>query len=240
MSQWMATCVDQSSWHGVVISLIPAFDDPAKCAAIRDQTLQSRCRDVNTYAAAFDRIGSFDEVQRALDVCSRVTADLIRHRCYTQLGEYAERSAPRSTARLELDPRVTALFAAMVAGERRERMECEPSSFRLGPLDCRADYGDGPDGVVSVMIQEWSGLDETPREIRERMTEPPPYLDAAGARVTNERRSGGRFRMYRGPETVAADWISGNRYIRLFFRDPTDKESAFVKHFLDAFPSTLH
>jgi hypothetical protein len=45
--------------------------------------------------------------------------------------------------------------------------------------------------------------------------------------------------MYRGPEYSAADWTSRNRYVRVFFQEPTKKEQAFIEHFLKAFPSTV-
>jgi hypothetical protein len=107
-------------------------------------------------------------------------------------------------------------------------------------LECHADYGDGPDGLVRVSIEEWVGKDEPPLETREQMTQRPQYSDTKQARVTSERRRDGTIRLYCGPEVIAADWISGNRYVKALFHEPTKKEQAFINHFLQAFPSTLH
>jgi len=178
-------------------------------------------------------------VQHALDVCSNVSSDRIRHTCYTRVGDLADSSVPRSGVRLERDTRVAVLFATAVAGEQREHLECEPTGFRRNHLDCRADYGEGSDEPVRVYIEEWVGKEQPPPERREQMTQTPQYIDSERAHVTSERRRDGTIRMYRGPEVIAADWISGNRYVKVLFNQPTKKEQAFIDHFLRAFPSTL-
>jgi hypothetical protein len=43
----------------------------------------------------------------------------------------------------------------------------------------------------------------------------------------------------RGVEISAADWVSQNRYVRIFFHERTRLQEAFVEHFLAQYPSTL-
>jgi hypothetical protein len=223
MGAWAATCIDAQSWRGISVPLIPVFDEPSRCASVGDSVQQDRCRELNTYRSAFARLYSYDDVQRALATCSNVRMDRIRHACYTQVGVLANADNSRRRTRLDDDPHVATLFPLTIAGERRDHQE----------------YGDGQDGLVSVFYQEWTGREEPPLETREQLHIAPEYSDHLTARVTNEKRRQGVIRMYRGAELTAADWISGNRYVRVFFHERTKKEAAFISCFLDAYPSTM-
>ena len=39
---------------------------------------------------------------------------------------------------------------------------------------------------------------------------------------------------------TAADWVSRNRYVRVYSELRTEKQNAFIESFLRSFPSTLH
>jgi hypothetical protein len=241
MNAWSATCVDERSSRDITIPLVPAVDDVGECGRIVDSTLQDRCRQLNTYRAAFEHVDAFDEVQRSLNICGGIGTDRIRKTCRDQVAVYAANPDyyGRREPAPEAEPRLALLFPVAIEGENRSRENCDPSGFAIGHLDCRANYGEGPNGLVSVTIEEWVDRDEPPLEKRDLLKGKPNYLDSMRATVTPERRPEGTIRMYRGPEYRAADWTSRNRYIRVFFQEPTKKEQAFIDHFLKAFPSTL-
>ena len=65
------------------------------------------------------------------------------------------------------------------------------------------------------------------------------HRHAARTRAWRESRREGTIRRYRGVEISAADWVSQNRYLRVFFHERTRLQEAFVQHFLAQYPSTL-
>jgi hypothetical protein len=242
MQAWSATCVDGRSWWNITIALMPSFGTPNRCTSVRARVAQDRCWQLNTYRAAFLHVDTFDEVQRALALCDQLPIDRIRGTCRDQLGVYVAnpeaygRSAPPADA----EPRLAQFFPTTIAGEIRVDAVCDTAEFAIGLLDCRAKYGEGPYGLVRVAIEEWAGRDKPPLEKRDLLNNKPPYIDAAQAVVTSERRREGTIRMYRGPKVTTADWISGNRYIRVDSERGTEKQDAVIESLLRSFPSTLH
>ena len=92
-----------------------------------------------------------------------------------------------------------------------------------------------------VTIEEWAGREEPPPEKRDLLQGKPRYIDdAAQAVVTSDTRREGTIRMYRGPKVTAADWVSRNRYLRVYSELQTETHKAFIESFLRSFPSTLH
>jgi len=109
---------------------------------------------------------------------------------------------------------------------------------RVHERDCSAKYGVGP--YVTVTIEEWAGRDEPPLEKRDLLKGKPLYIEAAQGVVTSDTRREGTIRKYRGPKVTAADWVSRNRYLRVYSELRTEKQNAFIESFLRSFPSTLH
>ena len=239
---WFATCVDRRLWWHMTIPLTPALDTADRCTSIREPVAQDRCRQLNTYRAAFLHVDTFDEVQRDLALCDQLPVERIRGACRTQLGVYVAnpeaygRAAPTAGA----EPRVVQYFPTTIAGESRADVACDTPAFTSGHLNCRAKYGEGQYGLVMVTIEEWAGRQEPPDEKRDLLKGKPNYIDAPHGVVTSETRPDGIIRMYRGPKVTAADWVSHNRYIRLYSEERTDKGDAFIAFFLRRFPSTLH
>jgi hypothetical protein len=179
MNAWSATCVDERSSRDITIPLVPAVDDVGECGRIVDSTLQDRCRQLNTYRAAFEHVDAFDEVQRSLNICGGIGTDRIRKTCRDQVAVYAANPDyyGRREPAPEAEPRLALLFPVAIEGENRSRENCDPSGFAIGHLDCRANYGEGPNGLVSVTIEEWVDRDEPPLERRDLLKGKPNYLD---------------------------------------------------------------
>jgi hypothetical protein len=239
--QWFATCVDWRTWWNITIPLTPALDTADRCTSVRESVAQDRCRQLNTYRAAFLHVDTFDDVQRDLALCDQLPIDRIRQTCRTQLAAYVVnpntygRSAPAADA----DPRIAQFFPATIAGEHRAPVVCDTTVFTSGHLNCWAKYGQGPSGLIMVTIEEWVGRAEPPLEKRDLLRSEPHYNDATGV-VTSDTRHEGTIRMYRGPRVTAADWVSRNRYVRVYSELRTEKQNAFIESFLRSFPSTLH
>src|SRR5262249_57197516 len=104
----------------------------------------------------------------------------------------------------------------------------DPATFVSGHLSCTATYGGGPYGGVIVMIEEWPGREGPPREQRDLLNHKPRYIDAERAVTAIETHPEGTIRKYRGPKVIAADWVSGKHYVRLFSERRTETLSAFI------------
>ena len=91
-----------------------------------------------------------------------------------------------------------------------------------------------------MTFEEWVDRDEPPADTLQMLRQPPHFTDnAARTRAWRESRREGAIRRYRGVEISAADWVSQNRYLRVFFHERTRLQEAFVQHFLAQYPSTL-
>jgi hypothetical protein len=90
--EWAATCVSVSPVARVRVNLIPVFDDPAQCRNIRDPEDQERCRQLNTYRAAFLRMDTPAQLQEDKRLCESVDGGRISRQCLEQLSMQPRRS----------------------------------------------------------------------------------------------------------------------------------------------------
>ncbi len=238
---WFATCVDGRSWWNITIPLTPALDTPDRCTSIRESEAQDRCRQLNTYRTAFLHVDTFDEVQRGVALCAQLPIGRIQQACGDQLGAYVANPKAYGRSEPRAEPRIAQFFPATIAGEHRAEVKCDWARYTSGHLDCWAKYyGEGSYGFVMITIEEWAGREEPPEEKRDLLKGKPNYIDAPQGVVTTETRREGMIRLYRGPEVKAADWVSHNRYVRVYSERRTEMPNAFIEFLLRPFPSTLH
>src|SRR5271154_7458695 len=69
---WAPTCMYQPSSSDIVIPPIPVLDDVNDCKRIADSSLQEKCRQLNTYRAAFVHVDSYEEVKKGKKLCNDV------------------------------------------------------------------------------------------------------------------------------------------------------------------------
>jgi len=240
---WEPTCINTRWWSFRSIPLVPMLDDVEGCTKIGDSTLPARCRELNLYRSAFLRVGPFDDAQRAGRLCDQVTDRRVSQTCRTQVASYAaDRQHSDQTSWLtNAEPRLRVLFARTIAGTAMQRASCDPSDHFRGHLQCKAEYSeDSTSPLVTVTFEEWVDRDEPPADTLQMLRQPPHFTDnAARTRAWRESRREGTIRRYRGVEISAADWVSQNRYLRVFFHERTRLQEAFGQHFLAQYPSTL-
>jgi len=238
---WFATCVDGRAWWNVTIPLTPVLDTPDRCTRVLEADAYYRCRQLNTYHAAFLHVDTFDDVQRGVALCAQLPIDRIRQACRDQLGVYVANPTAYGRSEPRAEPRIAQFFPVTIAGEHRADFKCDWARYTSGHLDCWAKYyGEGLNGIVIVAIEEWAGREEPPEEKRDLLKGKPNYDDAPPGVVTTETRSEGIIRLYRGPTVKAADWVSHNRYVRVYAEHRTEMPNAFIEFLLRPFPSTLH
>jgi hypothetical protein len=237
---WPATCLYRGLWWGISVPLIPVLDDVQRCTTIRDQSLRERCRQLNTYRAAFLRVDTFADAQRGRRLCAQVDGRQVSATCRRQLELYTAmpdaygRPAPEPDA----EPRLEGLFIPAIGRIVRARQACDPNANAAGHLHCRAVYEDDQmDRLVTVTFEEWADRSAPPDDALQTS---PTYLDYSRATIVREAHANGLIRMYRGPQNIAADWVSGNRYLHLYFQRAIAAETAFIDRYLAKFPSTLH
>lgn len=237
---WPATCVYRRPWSVGAIPLIPVYDDVGRCQRIGDAALREGCRQLNTYRSAFLHVDTFDELQRALAICADVAVSRVSDFCRRQVDlyagypeDYGRRHPPPGS-----EPILRGLFPDRIASLTRARQECDRGGFSQGYLNCTADYTDGLDRI-SVTVEQWIHRGEPPLEKRDLLRGKPVYADILNATVSSQSRPEGTVRTYRGPQNTATDWVSGNRYVRVFSERSSRQESV-TTYYLTRFPSTLH
>jgi hypothetical protein len=240
---WETTCINARWWSFGSIPLIPVLDDVEGCSKIGDTTLQARCRELNLYRSAFLRVQTFDDAQRAGRLCDQLTYRRVSETCRTQVGVYAANrhdSGPTSAV-VNAEPRLRLIFSQTIAGTAMQSASCDPSDHFRGHLQCKAEYSDDPtSALITVNFEEWVNRDEPPADTLETLRQPPQITDnVARTKAWRESHREGTIRRYRGVEISAADWVSKNRYVRVFFHERTRLQEAFVQHFLAQYPSTL-
>jgi hypothetical protein len=229
---WPAMCLFRRFWWGVSVPLIPVLDDGQRCNAISDASVRERCRQLNTYRAAFLLAGTFDDAQQSRRLCAEVDHGPISELCLERVRVQENHPTPRPA-----EPRLAGLFAEAIGEGVRTRQDCDPKDNYSGHLWCQAVYEDSDmERLVIVTFQEW--VDQAV-PIRQAIPPKPDYNDYYRAAIVRETRPGGIIRLYRGPVHTFADWPSNNRYVHLEFQRRFATQSAFIEQYLAKFPSTM-
>ena len=69
------------SFAGRFHSAGSVLDDAQRCRSIVDPSLRERCRQLNTYRAAFLHVDTFDDAQRGRRLCGEVDAGWLSETC---------------------------------------------------------------------------------------------------------------------------------------------------------------
>jgi hypothetical protein len=99
---WDAACLYRTFWLGFSIPLMPVLHDVEDCNKIEDSSLRERCRQLNTYRAAFLHVDTYEEVQRGKSFGNQLETAQLSKTCLDQLKPTSpiplspEASSPRS------------------------------------------------------------------------------------------------------------------------------------------------
>jgi hypothetical protein len=218
--EWAPTCLSLSPNTNVRIPLIPVLNNPADCVKIADPENQKRCRELNTYRAAFLHRDTIAQVREDKRICESVDQARVSKQCLAQLHNDVRLSAPPQgslTPPLGMDSLEDVLIltpvAGLVAGSSRlahaDLFE-ETAIYLAGYSSATERFGVDP---VSVIVDVFSA-EPTSKDLRARMADNggfPPGSEKSetvdGYQVTTLERSA---------SSVVA-WPSGRRIVKLEF-----------------------
>jgi hypothetical protein len=236
---WAATCLYKGVRWGISLPLIPVLEDFEDCKKIRDSSLRERCRQLNTYRAAFAHVDTYEDAQRGKALCAQVDRAVISAECLRQLPVYM--ANPQGYERpMVPSPSVSlpeGMFAAAIGQVPRFNQGCGMLDNFTGHFHCGANYGP-KDNVfwVAVGVEEWPDLESARKYLP---VGKPQFADYKEATVKDEVRLGGKIRLYHGPQYTAAYWVSKNRFVQVLFYHPIPEQEQFISHYAAEFPSTL-
>ena len=234
---WAAACVQVISSTGIVVPVIPVLDEVTECNRIVDESLREKCRQVNTYRAAFVHVDSYEDVKKDKELCKAVGIETITKACLWQLEAYVANPAYARRMKPQVnEPIPEGMFPDLLGGVPvMNNKHCGPRLEFSGRVMCAAGYGSETKELVAVYIEEW------PDE--ERTTKPPDwkpqYTDYKQATVTEEVRAEGKVLGYHGPQYNSFYWHSGDRHVEVFFYYPIEQEARFLSYYLAKFPSNF-
>jgi hypothetical protein len=110
---WNATCVSLSPYESLRLLLIPMLDNPAQCKGVRDAETREKCRQLNTYRAAFLHRDTIAEVRQDKRLCEEVDHGRISADCLERLHIAAGRRATPQ-ASLALPPKMESIEKALI------------------------------------------------------------------------------------------------------------------------------
>lgn len=229
---WAASCIHMDSWPNITISLIPVLDDPKGCNTIGESSLRERCRELNTYHAAFLHVDSYEDVKVGKRLCNDVEDGehgWITETCLSQLALHARTPASR-------EPIPEGMFPDSISGLLMKKKQCGPRLSFDGRVECGAAYGsEAREFLAAVHVDEFPEL--------EHSTKPPAwnpsYTDHNEAKITEESLPDGKVLRYRGPQFNSFYWESGDRHIEVFLYQPIPQEEQLVSYYLKKFPSNF-
>lgn len=226
---WAASCMHVGSWSDITISLIPVLDDPKSCDTIGESSLRERCRQLNTYHAAFQHLASYEDVKIGKRLCENLDHGWITQTCLSQLALHAV--TPATSEHIP-----EGMFPDSIAGLLMKNKHCGPRLSFSGRVMCGAAYSsERKEFAATVQIEEF------PEE--EPSSKPPPwnpsYTDYKEAKIAEESLPDGKILRYRGPQFNSFFWESGDRHIEVFFYQPIPQQGQLVSYYLKKFPSNF-
>jgi hypothetical protein len=234
---WAAACVYLTSSTGIVVPVLPVLDEVKDCNRIGDESLREKCRQLNTYRAAFVHVDSYEEVKKDKELCKTVGIETITKACLWQLEAYVANPVYARRIKPQVnEPVPEGMFPDSLGGVPvMKNRHCGPRLEFSGRVMCAAGYGSETKELVAVYIEEWPDEEQT--------TQPPDwkpqYTDYRQATVTEEIRPEGKVLRYQGPQYNSFYWHSGDRHVEVFFYYSIAKEEQFISYYLAKFPSNF-
>jgi hypothetical protein len=233
---WDATCTYRKFSRGFSIPLIPVLEHVEDCKKINDSLLQERCRQLNTYRAAFVHVDTYEEVQKGKELCNKVKYTQLSKTCLDQLALYIANPAYDRPIKPQVkEPTPEGMFPDSLAGVPIIKGGCGPRLEFSGRVMCSAGYGTQSNFLVAVYVEEWPGSEQSVKPTDWK----PQYADHDKAIVSVEVQPGGQVLRYHGPQYNSFFWFSGEKHVEVFFYHTIPEHEQFVSFYLKQFPSTL-
>ena len=246
---WNANCLSFSTTQNLRIPLIPVLDDPNECKRIADQALSERCRQLNTYRAAFRRVETITEVRADKELCQHVDRGPGSARCLEHLQGYIANPQlfdNRLPLQTEIEPIEQVLVLEPMAG-----MSAGGPGSKVDPFKERATYSvcysalvklpSGQSACVSVV--QFAG------EMTAHNWQPGTVtIDGHAAIESIETIAGQSIKTVEFPNFRRVNWPAGNFVIAIiFYRDAVlpareislSMRRELVRQYLAKYPSSL-
>jgi hypothetical protein len=156
---WDAACLYRKFWLGFSIPLVPVLNDMEDCNKISDSTLRERCRQLNTYRAAFVHVDAYEEAQRGKTFCNQLESAQLSKTCLDQLKTYIGNPTLNRTIKPKVnEPMPDGLFSDTLAGMPVvQNKQCSPRDEFSGQELCVSGYGTETKQLVRISIGEFPG-----------------------------------------------------------------------------------
>lgn len=253
---WAATCVYMTSTSDIAIPLIPVLDDVNDCKRISDSSLREKCRQLNTYRAAFVHVDSYDQVQRGKALCAEVDHAVLSSVCLQQLALYVANPAYERPIKPQVNvPTPDGMFPDSLAGlPAMKNGHCGPQLEFDGRVNCAGGYGTVARQLVAVYFErwpentdklnEWSHLDRTAKwshldnpDVTEEIRKSGKVLRNQGKWYSGVQGADGKL-VLNEHKANSYVWFSANTLVEVLFYDPIPEQEAFLSYYLEKFPST--
>ena len=139
-AEWNVTCTAPASFQNVTIRLIPVLDDPAGCGKIPDADSRERCRQLNTFRAAFLHVDSFAQIQQGKENCKSLENTYVSNRCLELLHNYVRPIDPRDPVRPSLIAEYPPIENVMIMKPVAGMVPLRPLLNAVDPFQQTATY----------------------------------------------------------------------------------------------------
>jgi hypothetical protein len=218
------------------IPLIPVLSDPAECRKIEDVNLRERCRQINTFRAAFLHVDTFAQLRQAKETCKKVDHARISQACLERLHNYVrpiDSEPVRPSLLREFEPFEKVLIVTPPAGLELDKPspanKCNLAfnNPRLGdvdPFDEKASYFINYQREGSAFPQlgptwgamVWVAPATTPEE-RKAALAWALASTSTNAVTGTEMFLGNSVSTVRLPSVYIVAWASGNKVLSIHF-----------------------
>jgi hypothetical protein len=238
---WNVTCFVPDSLTGMRIPLIPVLNDPAECRKIEDLNLRDRCRQINTFRAAFLHVDTFAQLRQAKEACRMVDHARISQACLDRLHNYVRPINPSDSVRpsllREFETFEKVLIVTPPAGlelaKSTPRTKCNvafdnPRFGDVDPFEEKASYFANYERERNPRTPvTWGGAIVrvvpaiTPEERKTAIARALDVIEANAKPVFgSERLPGNSISTVRLPSIYVVAWPSGNKVVAIQFNYP--------------------
>ena len=215
---WNANCLSFSDTRDVRIPLIPVLDDPGECIRILDPDLREKCRQLNTYRAAFRHVETIAQVRADKEWCRKVDGGPLTQACLESLELYIANPHAfknRLPLHMETDPIEQVLILTPIEG----MFVIRSTISSLNPFRETAAYTvcysvDHVWQSDAACVTLWRAAGEKDRQAAATVGTPTGYTKGAERTEVVE---GNSITTLDLPMTYTAVWRSGAQVVKIIF-----------------------